>query len=62
MSTIKDLDLRLPSCDGKSMWEILRSMVVSTGDRHRLIIQVDHKATDPETVVANCRVRDADKV
>jgi hypothetical protein len=32
------------------------------GDRHRLIIQCDHKVDDPDTVVVTCQVRDADKV
>ena len=62
VNTIRDLDLRLPNCDGKSMREILRGVKMRTGDRHRLIMQVYHKVTDPETVMVTCRARDADKV
>jgi hypothetical protein len=59
---VRNLDLRLAACNYMSMWEVLRGVTVSTGDRHRLIIQVDHNATDPSTVVATCRARDADKL
>jgi hypothetical protein len=62
VNTIRDLDQRLPECDGKSMWEMLPEVASHSGDRHRLIIQADHKVTDSDTVVVTCRARDADKV
>jgi hypothetical protein len=48
VNTIRDLDQRLPECDGKSMPEMLRGVVLRSGGRHRLIIQADHKVTDLE--------------
>ena len=61
VNTIRDLDQRLPECDNKSTQEMLRGVASHSGDQHRLIIQVDHKVTDSDTVVT-CRARDADKV
>jgi hypothetical protein len=62
VSTIRDLDQRLPGCDNKSMQEMLRGVASCSGDQHRLIIQADHKVTDSDTVVVTCQARDADKV
>ena len=41
---------------------MLRGVVATIGDKHRLINQCDHKVDDPETVVVTCRARDLDKV
>jgi hypothetical protein len=62
VNTIRNLDMRVPDCDNKSQREMLRGVVSSMGDKHRLIIQCDHKVTDSEIVVVTCQARDADKV
>ena len=54
--------MRVAKCDNKSPREMLRGVVATLGDKHRLIIQCDHKVDDPETVVVTCRARDLDKV
>ena len=62
VKTIRNLDMRVAECDNKSQREMLRGVVSTMGDKHRLITQCDHKVDDPETVVVTCRARDLDKV
>ena len=62
VKTIRNLDMRVAECDNKSQREMLRGVVSTTGDGHRLITQCDHKVNDPETVVVTCRARDLGKV
>ena len=62
VKTIRNLDMRVAECDNKSPREMLRGVVSTTGDGHRLIIQCDHKVNDPETVVVTCRARDVGPV
>ena len=54
VKTIRNLDMRLAECDNKSQREMLRGVVASLGDKHRMIIQCDHKVDDVDTVVVTC--------
>ena len=45
VSTVWHLDIRLAEYNMLSMCEIFRSITKTTGDKHQLITQVDHKAT-----------------
>ena len=62
VKTIRNLDMRVAECDNKSQREMLRGVLSTTGARHRLVTQCDHKVEDPETVVVTCRARDLGKV